>query len=79
MIGSEHGSGKAPGVNAFALTVLVAAASLLTACSDNDSRPRGPQEFQATLTDLNAVKKGSDETLPVADLPAESATLTLDH
>lgn len=59
--------------------LLLTCAGLLAACSDSDPRPRGPQEFQATLTELHAVKKGSDETLPLEDLPVEGATLTLER
>lgn len=59
--------------------LLALALAGLAACSDGGGGgARAGQEFQATLTGVQAVKKGSDEVLPIDNLPATGATLTLE-
>lgn len=58
-----------------AVGILVLAALLAAGCSDSDA-PR-QREYGVTLTEVDAVKKGSNEALAVNDLPAPGATVTV--
>lgn len=59
-----------------ALGALALAGLLVAGCSDSDT-PR-KREYGVTLTELDAVKKGSNEALAVGELPAEGATVTVE-
>lgn len=59
-----------------AAAVTLALAGLATGCADRDSD--GPQDFQVTVTELETVKAGSEEALPLEGLPAAGGTVTLE-
>jgi hypothetical protein len=50
---------------------------LLSACGPSGGGDPAPRQFTVTLTEIAAVKQGSDETVPIDGVPADGATLTL--